>query len=473
MMALTQRRMTARKTTETNRNISQSEKQKTGDGLRRGLVMAILAVSLAVIATLYMGNASDGYSLLRGSSSSSSIPGTFFEIASNVKLAVDFAPLGAGGDAEVSLGTHRATLVVEKSCESPGFWLRLEGEALVGVVLHEENGGYRWTGSFELPVAGNYQMVSYWYGCDGKGSKERKVLKDIVAKGSSTTPLITSAFPSSTWISSKRFSQTPPVKQPYVWHDLSVPVEKATLLKAADTSVSQEGAVGENGFYSFKDLSNYELVCFFGSKSAEDLKSAFLRIRPIIFDHQRPFKFHMYESKNFERPDRDWKEENTKRLRKCKHILVSFDELETAMSQKEYTEQATTFINHLLKVMPDDTFPIWMFSLMQSPAEATNCHSPFLPRSSFHPCNVALKELFKSSPFPDRVRFLDSADISLPQLGENRNDILGAIALRIFVIVGKQVQTWRKNGQEGTIKGLVRGGKTEPNFELVTYTSWA
>ena len=80
--------------------------------------------------------------------------------------------------------------------------------------------------------------------------------------------------------------------------------------------------------------------------------------------------------------------------------------------------------------------------------------------------------MFQKSPFPERVRFLDSTEISLPQLGENPKDVATAIALRIFVFVGKQVAAWRDKGQIGDVEGLRRGDQLEPNFELVAYTGW-
>jgi hypothetical protein len=197
-------------------------------------------------------------------------------------------------------------------------------------------------------------------------------------------------------------------------------------------------------------------------------------LRSLLFPRQRPFKFHLYPIHNFVKPDRDWSLDYTKtRFRKCKHILVSLDEVKEPVSQSEYTSQVTTFIDHLLKAIPDETFPIWMFTAAESPTKPSNCHSPSLPRSSEHPCNVALKELFRQSPFPSRVQLLDSTEITLPQLlGDNPKDVASVIALRIFVFVGKQVQTWRANGQVGHVKGLTRGNKTEPNFELIAYTGW-
>ena len=85
---------------------------------------------------------------------------------------------------------------------------------------------------------------------------------------------------------------------------------------------------------------------------------------------------------------------------------------------------------------------------------------------------MALKHLFQNSPFPSRVKLLDTTAIALPQLGYNPEDVAAAVALRVFVFVGKQVRKWRSEGQEGKKDGLVRGSKLEPNFELIPYTGW-
>jgi hypothetical protein len=54
-------------------------------------------------------------------------------------------------------------------------------------------------------------------------------------------------------------------------------------------------------------------------------------------------------------------------------------------------------------------------------------------------------------------------------MGEDRESVLAAVALRIFVFVGHQVKAWRDIGQSGGIKGLTKNGVTEPNYELVRY----
>jgi hypothetical protein len=227
----------------------------------------------------------------------------------------------------------------------------------------------------------------------------------------------------------------------------------------------------DTAFYEFTQLSNYEVVCWIGSKSAEDIWGSFKSLRGQLFPHQRPFKFHYYPATSFTQPDPDkgW----STSFRKCKHILISLDEPDEPLSQLEYKNQVTTFINHLLNAFDEEhTFPalIWMFTTMESPVDTKNCHDAYMERTSTeHPCNDVLKSMFRSSPFPSRVRLLDNTDLTSAKMGEDRESILAAIALRVFVFVGHQVKVWRDVGQVGGIKGLTKNGVTEPNYELVSY----
>jgi len=208
-----------------------------------------------------------------------------------------------------------------------------------------------------------------------------------------------------------------------------------------------------------------------------DIWKAFLDLRGQIFPHQRPFKFHYYNASTLVRPDRDWDDESKKRLRKCKHLLVSIDETNEPVSQSRYMEQIKTFAEHAVKVLHGDkTFPIWFFSLIEPPMRTANCHGPWtLPRTTDHPCNEVLRNLFlgpANAHMPPNVHFLDNTDLSLPQFEENRADILAVIAHRVFIIVGKGVAEWRRIGQRGEIDGLHRNGTVEPNFVLEPYVGW-
>lgn len=214
---------------------------------------------------------------------------------------------------------------------------------------------------------------------------------------------------------------------------------------------------------------------FMGSHTMQKIWRTFLDMRGQLFSYQRPFKFHMYDIYSFIKPDSHWEIDTKKRLRKCKHILLALDEFQENLSQKDYMEQVFRFVNvHLQKVIPDKTFPIWVLSVNEPPMNTTNCFQPILTRTTDHPCNDALKHLFRSEPpkFADRIHFLDNTDLTLPQFDLNQADIFANIALRLYVIVGKGVSDWRHMGQSGKVDGLHRNGTVEPNFELVPYEGW-
>ena len=199
-------------------------------------------------------------------------------------------------------------------------------------------------------------------------------------------------------------------------------------------------------------------------------------MRGQLFAHQRPFKFHFYDIYSFTKPDEHWEVDTKRRLRRCKHILLALDDFQQPLSRLEYKIQVVRFVNyHLQNVIPDKTFPIWVLTHNEPPMNTTNCFDSVLPRTTDHPCNDVLKELFYSQAkvFDDRIHFLDNTDLSLPQFDGNEADVLASIALRMYVIVGKGVSVWRHMGQSGKEDGLHRNGTVEPNFELVPYDGWS
>jgi hypothetical protein len=214
-------------------------------------------------------------------------------------------------------------------------------------------------------------------------------------------------------------------------------------------------------------------VCFMGSQTMSDIYKTFLALRGHICPSQRPFKFHYYNVTDLVHPDTHWELSKKQLVRKCKHILVSVDELVQPVSQFEYKKQITTFVGHLLQLINDDTFPIWLFTVNEPPMHTKNCYDPIGVRTTDHPCNDVIKDLFRSKAFPERVHLLDNTDLSLPQFDKGRQDILAVIALRVFVFVGKRVTEWREMGQKGNMNGLHRNGTVEPNFELIPYLGWA
>ena len=234
----------------------------------------------------------------------------------------------------------------------------------------------------------------------------------------------------------------------------------------------------------FGELSNYELLCFVGNKTMQDIRASFLDLRGQLFKGQRPFKFHFYSIADLQQPDRYWTQEKKTGMRKCKHMLVNMEESLQPLSQREYQAQIQNFVGHLLKLMKDETFPIRLLTWTESAVGTPHCHTPFLPWSNQHPCNDVLHNLFQQDPpvFPSRVKLLENTDLTLPvdvdgssggiEKTSMRPYLLAAIALRIFVIVGEQVAAWRQVGQIGKIDGLYRNGEVEPNFKLEPYLHW-
>jgi len=409
-----------------------------------------------------------------------------------------------GSDDDVSglpynLGPHRVAVSLYReqdlvNCQDNlPVRLRIIGDALLEIPLSKSESYIKeeWkyedylTGSFSLPIEGSYKVEATWEGCAaGSPSKETREYDFKVVGKKEYTPKIVDgvSFTNGAWIAAgkvkydKIISASPSFTgQQYLWAD---PVKVAegkemTVLEGREKSiVLKESIVADDtSFYEFTQLSNYEVVCWIGSKSAEDIWGSFKSLRGQLFPHQRPFKFHYYQATSFTQPDPDkgW----STSFRKCKHILISLDEPDEPLSQLEYKNQVTTFINHLLNAFDEErTFPalIWMFTTMESPVDTKNCHDAYMARSSTeHPCNVVLKSMFRSSPLPSQVRLLDNTDLTSTKMGEDRESILAAIALRVFVIVGHQVKAWRDEGQVGGLKGLTKNGVTESNYELVSY----
>ncbi len=391
---------------------------------------------------------------------------------------------------DVNIDNYRVEIVT--ACPNAAVYAYLRKDALVYITLTEDS-PMHWSGTFSCPIAGEYELIVKASECgdgngDGHGSSKLVELPVTTFRQQvDTTDLffekegvnfLSGLISKAAWFSSSKVQIDTPSssqQQPpdYVWiNPTAVKDEKQVKsIKEEDGFVFDEGSVIEGkGFFEFKKLSNYELVCFFGSQSAKDLHGSLLSLRGTLFPNQRPFKFHYYEVSNFDNPDEGWTQETKEKFRKCKHVLVSIDEPETPLSQTEYKSKMITLINHLVLAFDDETFPLIIFTSMESPVNPKNCHSPAGKRTSEHPCNTVLKEIFSHSPVLSRVRLLDNTDLTYPIGGDNlRSDALLSIAMRIFIIVGYQVQDWRANKQLGHTNGLTRGDKEYPNFELIPY----
>lgn len=455
---------------------------------------------------------------------SSSSPRTWQIVGRHYKLHIDAKR--NEGQIEYALGVHQVTVHTNldknvncKNKNKPNVPIHVSivGDALVDVPLVEERPNV-WVGSFEVPMDGSYQIESTWDECGSPdiGLKETKLYKFKAVGQSLAHDTITNAdtgttdsgnteregykelFSNSAWIASDKLSEINPqlnlVPGKYVWANLEMAINGKPMraLKVLNNStVFEESVVTKKyGYQSFQSLSNYEIVCWIGGEeeSASKSWSTFLQLRPQIFSSQRPFKFHHYPATNFVNPAMDWEKKKLRQqgpygtFRKCKHIFISFDNPEpdasleakskARLSQKEYRDQVETFIKHLLNAFNEEhTFPslIWMMTVNQSFSQ--QCHSPYLKKTTNHPCNDALKDLLdpKSSPFPERVRLMDNTDLSMPMSMTRSDEIHGAIALRIYALVGHQVKIWRDAGMIGGINGLSVKGVTTPNYKLERY----
>lgn len=355
-------------------------------------------------------------------------------------------------------------------------WARLVGDALI-VIPMKRIDSQRWVGDFWSPaVDGSYQIQVAWTACHGLSADNFTIPKVLTVAGNATDTLSIqkpkSIESKGLWLSSSRFNAggEPTPMQPYIWHNPQVKATDATLIKAftsrGESLISKEGTLISR---EFSDLSNYELVCFVGSDSAAAIREAFLSVRQELFPNQRPFKFHYYNVTSLEKPDYHWDAATKSRFRKCKTILVSIDELEDApLTQAQYKRQVKSFLSHTVKAIPDSTFPIWLITVNESPMAASTMCVALIPTKN-HPCNDALNELWREGSFPPRVKLLDTRDVLGPQFGENQNDLIAVIAMRIYTLVGQQVAEWRKAKQVGRMDGLHRNNVVEPNPKEVPY----
>lgn len=382
-----------------------------------------------------------------------------------------------------SLGPHSAHLLV-KNCPRPRLWLRWKGFALVPVPLVESMDGRSWSGEFTFPANGEYALQAQWYGCDtnSTASTDLDETLELKAAGTRPTPPPSMFAPGSVWYQSSklRIEEDIPNLPPYLFVNPAKDVMEGKtrrILSTQESAVAEAGVLVADGYSQFVELSNYELVCFMGSPSMGRLRQAFLDLRPKVEASQRPFKFHFFPTPAFERPDRDWPETEKERLRKCKHILFGLDEYERPISQADFRERLVTFVHHLVKVEDDPTFYVWILSVnvpASTAATTSYCHSPASPQTLAHPCNTVIRDLFANRVWPDQVHFLDNTDVTDALWDEDKAEAwaLAVIALRVFVLLGRDVAVWRTSGQIGHENGLHRNGTVEPNQPLIPYNAW-
>lgn len=384
-----------------------------------------------------------------------------------IKLVFDMNQISSDDVVVVGLGPHAMRVLIEGDCPQPRLHVRLHGDALVNIAIQND-----WSASFDMPVEGNYKVDAKWFGCEGGGTPVSPAeAVTFIAKENGYAPRMVSSnsslhlFPTGFWLSKAKFpSQEAIINSDYVW--LPIDMRNSTLPTTFYQESSKKATTVMEGNPvpgAFSKLSNYEVVCFVGSPSAAGAyHQAFLSLRAQISSAQRPFKFHYYKVTDFTKPDQHWTDRHMSR--KCKHTLVSVDELDMDLSQQEYKVQVKEFLEGVVKCLHDDTFIIWMFTVNHVlPTSNRLCHSPPSTSSTslyhHHPCNTALLELFQEKALPDWVKLLDNTDLSYAQ--PEAKDLVATIAMRIFALIGFKVDLWRKVGQAGRVDGLHRNGKIE------------
>lgn len=383
-----------------------------------------------------------------------------------------------GENDHILLENHEIVLqVTKKHCGDPELWSRVKGEALVDIKMTAIDGtnNLMWQGQFSLPIPGTYHLDIRWFGCENV--KHDPILNSPLSFEAHGPPKSLPGrngelFNGASWLS-RDAPQITGSPIPFVWKDPNSPITGESLIDVPGTYLIREATANPPGsFFSFRDTGNYELVCFMGNKTMSSIREHFLTIRSKIFAGQRPFKFHFYSISSFVKPDKNWDNFTKSRFRKCKHVLFHLDELDTSVSQKQYIEQYTTFVGHLVKLLNNPTFPIWLFTNHGRASTTKNCGDPHLPRTTDHPCNDALHYIIENAQFSGQVHLLDNTDLSLPLFGEQEEDLFFLVALRVFVIVGNGVSYWRSIGQAGKIDGLHINDTVIPNFELIPYEGW-
>lgn len=195
-------------------------------------------------------------------------------------------------------GPHRIHIVT--SCPQTIPYVIVGGDVFQSIRLSETK-HMSWSGEFMIQSTGKFELKLIGSSCKDEETLDIKIqdfeIKDdlILPSAVEVEPvykkLTGDMFSNGAWIASSKLNIEPTSDiQPatYVWTN---PASKNGALKGIDGAkgfVVKEGSLTkENGFYEFRQLSNYELVCFFGSQSAKDLHESLLSLRGNLFTHQR------------------------------------------------------------------------------------------------------------------------------------------------------------------------------------------
>lgn len=206
----------------------------------------------------------------------------------------------------VTQGPHVVNLVIAKPCEDPRFVMRLTGDEAVFSVPVLQVDKYHWKGTFTIPLPGIYQVEPRWYGCSRDGEAFQGEVTKISVTGkregrnkrkrwSVSHTTLPDLIPEGYWASPKLYGD---MANKRFWVSRDLGLEQPNFI-VSNTEAYGESTVAKEATpiaREFGELSNYELVCFVGSQSANVLWESFRSIRPSVAQHQKPFKFHHYVS---------------------------------------------------------------------------------------------------------------------------------------------------------------------------------
>lgn len=412
--------------------------------------------------------------------------------SSDAKVKVAFQMDSLSGK-DASLGPHQVQLVIDESCKSHPrrvISMKLTGDALVAIPLQPAADELLYTATFIFPVAGKYELHAVWNGCEGTADTPftnlltESLLFGATAGSNDTSSELTMVksktplpiFPPGFWLSKEHSlfaDKKETIKSDYIWmtqEKMAGPIStiyQATSSLGASTTV-QEGSPSVKPD-SFRGLSNYEVVCWIGTQNpAAVARESFLSIRPQVASSQRPFKFHYNRLTDLANPETSMTEKRTNRKCKQSWIMLDDSDEDTAatmqVSQADYRKYVINFLKGMSSCMYDETWSIWMFTVNTNSTKM--CHSPTLPRTHHHPCNDALFDIFDEKNFNEtgltrNVRLVDNTDITNAATDFKSADVSATIAMRIFALIGTQVDKWRAAGQIGKVDGLHRGSVVE------------
>jgi len=169
-----------------------------------------------------------------------------------------------------SLGTHSVSVTIAQRCPQPRFWIRVAGDALVGVLMVENEAG-NWDGVFDLPMSGSYHLDVRWYGCSDSSDFEHiEIPFQAVDEGKHTATVAPESInegmfePTSVWLKTelmnKRLGGIENLPN-YLWMKPGADPTAGNLLRTQDSIVLTEGTLRHpDNYYDFQVLSNYELV---------------------------------------------------------------------------------------------------------------------------------------------------------------------------------------------------------------------